>query len=227
MAELSEFIKATGLTQLDPELLEQALTHGSLDNRRSKQVNYQRLEFLGDRVLGLVIAETLYTRHPSLDEGALSARLNQLVSRATCAKVARNMNLPPLIRMGKQARDDGGRDSDNILGDVVESIIGAIYLDLGLDAANSFIIGQWDGQFDDSRQSDKHPKSALLEWAAANRRKAPEYIVTSRDGPDHAPTFTITARIANVGEAQGSGTNKQEAEKAAAAALLQILDQKK
>lgn len=226
MTERSDIAVILGIPVRDAALFQQALTHGSVGTRERRQADYQRLEFLGDRVLGLTAAETLYRRHPELDEGALSARLNVLVSRATCADVARQVGLAPMVQMGKQARDDGGRDSDNILGDVVEALIGAAYLDSGLDVAQEMIVRLWGNRFDQIAQSSKHPKSALLEWAAAHRRKPPEYTIINRDGPDHAPRFTVTARIARVGEASATGTSKQDAEKLAAAALLSQLEQK-
>lgn len=206
----------------DPALFIEALTHGSHGQKGSK--DYQRLEFLGDRVLGLVIATELYRRFPKESEGQLAARLNGLVTRDVCAEVARELALPPLVRLGKQARDDGGRDSANILGDIVESLIGALYLDGDMAAASDFVIANWGTRIGAVRDAPKHPKSALMEWAAANRRRPPEYRVVSRDGPDHAPRFTVAVAIHAVGEASASGTNKQEAEKAAALALLAQLE---
>ena len=210
-----------GHSPRDASLYVEALTHGSHGGR-----DYQRLEFLGDRVLGLTVAEELYRRFPKESEGKLAARLNSLVTRDMCADVARALNLPPLIRLGKQAREDGGRDSDNILGDVVEALIGALYLDHGWDVARSFVLGQWSDRIAAVAEAPKHPKSALMEWAAANRRKPPEYRVLSRSGPDHAPEFLVAASVLHAGEATASGSNKQEAERAAAAALLAQLTEK-
>lgn len=204
----------------DMSLFDDALTHGSLGGGR----DYQRLEFLGDRVLGLVIADALFARFPHEQEGQLSARLNGLVTRETCADVARDLGIAPLVRLGKQARDDGGRDSANILGDITESLIGALYLDAGLDAARRFILASWGERIGALKEAPKHPKSALLEWAAAHRRKPPEYAVVSRDGPDHAPRFTVAVAIRNAGEATATGASKQEAETAAARALLSQLE---
>lgn len=212
-------IKKLGIQPLNPELLLRALTHGSHDIRGMGK-DYQRLEFLGDRVLGLVIADILYHRFPHAKEGELSARLNQLVSRAICAEVGRAIDLGPYILLGKQARDDGGRDSDNILGDVVESLIGVVYVDAGMDAARRLVVRLWGDRFDVVASATKHPKSALLEWAAANRRKPPIFQITARDGPDHAPQFHVSVSIAHAGEASASGPSKQEAETAAASALL-------
>lgn len=210
----------TGHRPTDATLFTQALTHGSHGDR----ADYQRLEFLGDRVLGLIIAEALYRRFPRESEGALAARLNGLVSRVSCAEVARAITLGPHMRLGKQARDDGGRESDNILGDVIEALIGALFLDAGIDAARQFVMRHWEPKIGAVKTAPKHPKSALMEWAAAHRRKPPTYEVLDRSGPDHAPRFTVRANIAHAGEAQGHGTSKAEAEAAAAAALLAQLE---
>ncbi len=210
----------TGHRPADPALFIEALTHGSHGDR----ADYQRLEFLGDRVLGLIIADALYHRFPRESEGALAARLNGLVSRASCAEVARAIGIAPHMRLGKQARDDGGRESDNILGDVIEALIGALFLDAGLDAARSFVMKHWEEQIGATKSAPKHPKSALMEWAAAQRKKPPSYDVLHRAGPDHAPRFTVRASVPNAGEAEGEGTSKAEAEAAAAAALLARLE---
>lgn len=215
------FIASLGYVARDPGLFVQALTHGSHgEGNRKGGADYQRLEFLGDRVLGLVCAEALFTRHITAQEGELSHRLNRLVSRATCAEVARSINLAPQVRLGKQARDDGARDSDNVLGDVIEAIIGAIFIDSGLDAARQFILKHWGDRFNDAPADVRHPKSALLEWAAQHRHKPPVYAVVRRDGPDHAPRFTVSVTINKVGEASADGASKQEAEKNAASALM-------
>ena len=204
----------------DPALFHEALTHGSTGDAR----DYQRLEFLGDRVLGLIIADELFQRFPTENEGQLSARLNGLVTGDVCADVARALGIADLIRLGKQARDDGGRDSGNILGDVIEALIGALYLDAGMDAARRFIRSAWGDRVGALHVAPKHPKSALLEWAAANRCKPPEYFILARDGPDHAPRFTIAVSIAHAGEARADGNSKQDAETAAARALLAQLE---
>lgn len=221
MSDITTLAAILGHTPQDEALFVEALTHGSHGGKGAK--DYQRLEFLGDRVLGLVVAAELYRRFPRESEGQLSARLNGLVTGDVCADVARQLGLGPLVRLGKQARDDGGRDSGNILGDVTEALIGALFLDAGLDAAADFIIASWGGRIDAVRDAPKHPKAALMEWAAANRRRPPDYRVVSRDGPDHAPRFTVAVAIHNLGEATGIGTNKQEAERAAAIALLDTL----
>jgi ribonuclease III len=194
---------------------ERALTHGS-----QAAANYERLEFLGDRVLGLAMAEWLFERFADEPEGALSRRLNALVTGAVCADVARDIGVVPHLKLGKQAREDGAADSDNVLGDVMEALIGAFYLEHGLEAARAFIRRAWEPRIDAQPQAPKHPKSALQEWAAAHSRRPPEYEVVDRSGPNHSPRFTVKVSIGKLAEASGEGTSKQEAETAAAAALL-------
>jgi ribonuclease-3 len=195
----------------------EAITHGSLGSAS----DYQRLEFLGDRVLGLVIAEWLYETE-SDDEGRLSQRLNVLVSRQMCAQIARAEGLGPHIRLGKQARDDGGADSENILGDVMEALIGACFVLHGFEATRAMVRQLWSGAITGRAGTAKHPKSALQEWAAGNRRKGPEYRLVTREGPDHAARFTVEVSIKGVGEASAAGSSKQEAETAAAAEFLKV-----
>jgi ribonuclease III len=207
--------RITGHTPGNLDLYVQALTHGS-----SGKADYQRLEFLGDRVLGLTISAELYARYPDAPEGELSSRFNALVSGETCAVVARQLDLPALIELGPQALGDGGRHSDNIAADITESLIGALFIDAGLDAARSFILAQWEPMIAGQTAAPKHPKAALQEWALARGRRPPEYSITARDGPDHAPRFTIRVSIGKLAEASAEGTSKQAAEKAAAAALL-------
>jgi len=203
----------------DVSLFERALTHSS----RADAEDYERLEFLGDRVLGLAIAAWLYELFPDEPEGKLSRRLNVLVARETCADIARELGLGERIRLGKQARDDGACDSDNVLGDVVESLLGALYLDAGLDRAIAFVRATWDARVNEQDRAPKHPKSSLQEWAAANDRKAPVYSLESRSGPHHAPKFRVEVQIPGVGTASAEGLSKQEAETEAAKALLEQL----
>ncbi|MES2755523.1 MAG: ribonuclease III [Pseudomonadota bacterium] len=198
----------------DPALFERALTHGSRD-----AANYERLEFLGDRVLGLIVAEWLYAEFPGEPEGELSKRLNALVTGAVCADVARAIGVPTQLALGKQARDDGAADSDNVLGDVVEALIGALYLDHGFAAARSFVRANWAARVAGDAVAPQHPKSQLQEWAAAHRRAAPGYEIVDRSGPGHAPRFTVRVTVGR-DEASATGSSKQEAETAAAAALL-------
>jgi ribonuclease-3 len=219
METLEAWLEATlGHRPADPGLFERALTHSSLS-----EDNYERLEFLGDRVLGVTIADWLYGLFPDEPEGKLSRRLNVLVSRGICAEVGREIGVAAHMRLGKQALSDGAFESDNILGDTVESLIGALWLDGGLEAARAFIRAAWADRVDSRDRAPKHPKSALQEWAAANDRKPPAYSLVGRSGPHHAPTFVVTVSIRNVGEASAEGLTKQDAETAAAEALLEKL----
>ena len=219
MADLARWIEAqTGHRPADLALFERALTHSS----RSEE-NYERLEFLGDRVLGLAIAGWLYELFPTEPEGKLSRRLNVLVARSTCAEVARDLGLAAEMRLGKQARDDGAFESDNVLGDMVESLIGALWLEAGYEAAQAFIRKAWGERVGRHDSAPQHPKSVLQEWAAANNRRPPAYEVVGRSGPQHAPTFVIKVSIKGVGEAEAEGATKQDAETEAAQALLDRL----
>ena len=199
----------------DLALFELALTHSSIGEE-----NYERLEFLGDRVLGLAIAAWLYELFADEPEGKLSRRLNVLVSRVLCSEVARDIGVPERLRVNKQARDDGASDSDNVLGDVVEAMIGAVYLDAGFEAAEAVVQRLWASRVGELERAPKHPKSTLQEWAAANNRKPPVYELIGRSGPHHAPTFIVSVSIKGIGEARAEGTTKQDAETAAAEALL-------
>lgn len=208
-----------GVEPGDPALYHRALTHGS-----QAAENYERLEFLGDRVLGLVIAEWLYELFAGEPEGQLSKRLNALVTGPVCAGVARANGVAPRLKLGKQARDDGAADSDNVLGDVMEALIGALYLDHGLPAARAAIRKLWGDSVTTQARAPQHPKSALQEWAAAQNRRPPEYAIIDRAGPQHAPVFTVRVSIGKLAEASATGTSKQEAETAAALALLAQLE---
>ena len=211
-----DFIRQTlGHEPNDTAMFELALTHASAGGE-----NYERLEFLGDRVLGMVIARSLYERYPNEPEGKLSRRYNALVARETCAEIGRELGVPTLVRLGKQAREDRAGQSENVVGDVVESLIGALLLDGGLGAAETFILKAWGAYLDEQVRAPEHPKSTLQELAAARGLKAPVYEVVSRTGAHHAPVFTIRVSVAKLGEATAEGSSKQDAETAAAEALL-------
>jgi ribonuclease III len=218
--DLARFIANTLAYQpRDLSLFRMALTHSSTSTGES----YERLEFLGDRVLGLVVAQCLYERFPSEPEGSLSGRFNVLVARETCGEIGRGLGLPTWIKLGKQAREDGASQSDNVVGDVVEALIGALFVDGGLDAAQRFVRSAWSEKIDNQDSAPKHPKSALQELAAARGLAAPEYELIGRSGPPHRQRFTLRVIIPGAGEAEAEGSSKQEAETAAAAALLQRL----
>ena len=216
MTAVAAFVRdKLGHEPRDIALFELALTHSSVGPR-----SYERLEFLGDRILGLVIAHALYERYPNEPEGNLSKRYNGLVDRSTCAENGREIGVPSLIRLGKQAREDGASQSDNVVGDVIEALIGALYLDGGIEAARRFILKLWEPDLAEQRRAPQHPKSALQELAAAKGTNAPHYELISRTGAHHSPRFTIRVSVRSIGEADGEGASKQEAETAAASALL-------
>ncbi len=217
MSELREFLR--DVLDHDPKdigLFERAMTHSSVGKD-----SYERLEFLGDRVIGLAMARWLYERFANEPEGKLSRRYNVLVSRETCGEIGRELGLPALINLGKQAREDGANWSDNVVGDVVESLMGALFLDAGLEKAEAFIRKAWAPYLESQGKAPKHPKSALQELAAARNWSAPEYEVERKSGAHHAPRFTVRVSIRNIGEATAEGSSKQEAETAAATALLE------
>jgi ribonuclease-3 len=218
--EVASWVEAKlGHRPRDLALFERALTHSS----RPDAENYERLEFLGDRVLGLAIAAWLYELFPDEPEGKLSRRLNALVARETCAEVARELGLRGVVRLGKQARDDGAADSDNVLGDVVEGLIGALFLESGHEGASAFVRRAWGERVRGQSKAPQHPKSALQEWAAANNKRPPVYSLAERSGPHHAPRFRVEVEVAGTGKADAEGQSKQEAETEAAKALLEKL----
>ena len=206
-----------GRAPADPRPFERALTHGSQDT-----ANYQRLEFLGDRVLGLVVAEWLFELFPHEPEGRLNDRFHALVNGVTCAGVARDLGVRAHLKLGKQARDDGAFESDNVLGDAAEALIGAWYLEAGYDAARDFVRRAWGDRARKLAKAPQHPKAALQEWAAANNRKPPEYRVLDRSGPDHAPHYVVAVGVGR-DAAEAAGATKREAETAAARALMERL----
>lgn len=217
MIDIPPFVgEVLGGEPREPQLFERALTHGS-----HGRDTYERLEFLGDRVLGLIISAWLYERFPNEPEGKLSRRFNVLVARETCGEVGRAIDLPRFIRLGPQAREDRANMSDNVIGDVVEAIIGAIYLDGGLERAETFVKAQWTPFLDGQRKAPVHPKSELQEVAAEKRLGVPLYELVGRSGPHHAPRFRVKVSLGQHGEAEAEGASKQDAETAAAAALLE------
>ena len=215
MSELAAWVEATfDHTPNDPALFVQAVTHAS----RGGTGSYERLEFLGDRVLGLSMAEWLMERFPDEPEGLLSRRFNTLVSGVVCAEVAREIGAAEQVRLGKGAQATI-RDGDNILGDVMESLLGALYLEAGFDAARAWVRRHWANQLTDSDTARKHPKAELQEWALARNLGLPVYTSVGETGPEHLPSHTIALRVGgNASEATAS--TKREAETAAARALL-------
>jgi ribonuclease-3 len=216
LGESRRWLETLGFAVDDEALWIEALTHGSAGAPR----DYQRLEFLGDRVLGLAIAEWLYRREDG-GEGELAQRLNALVSRATCAGIARKIGLAAHIRLGRQASVDGAQASDNVLGDVMEALLGANFLESSFSATREIVRDLWADAVTGQAGRAKHPKSALQEWAAGNRRRPPEYAVVDRSGPDHAARFTVRVRVHNVGEAEATAGSKQDAETEAARLFME------
>lgn len=202
-------------------LLEQALTHSSaVSPARRTSRSYQRLEFLGDRVLGLVVADLLHTRFPDANEGELSRTLNSLVRKETCAETARELDVSPFLRLGDSEAKNGGAFKEAILGDVCEAIIGAIYCDGGYEPAYEFV-ETWFGKLIESAVSQRaDAKTALQEWAQGRGLEPPVYREVERTGPDHEPQFTVEAVIKGHESARAIGRSKKIAEHQAAEAFL-------
>ena len=202
----------------DKALAREALTHAStLDGAPGP--SYERLEFLGDRVLGLIMAEKLLADYAAEGERGLAPRFNALVNRGACARAARRADLGAALRLSSSEAAQGGAEKEQILGDACESVIAALFLDGGLDAARAFVLRFWDGEFDAVREAPRDPKTILQEWTAARKRKL-TYELVARTGPEHAPVFVVEARVEGLPPARGEGRAKREAERAAAAALI-------
>lgn len=182
--------------------------------------NNERLEFLGDRVLGLVCAERLWADYAGVGEDGLAPRLNAVVNRAACARAARRVGLGPALRLSPAEARSGGRDKEAILADACEAVIAALYIDGGLEAARRFVLDAFAEEFAGAARAPRDPKTALQEWAAAAFAAQPVYTLIRRTGPDHAPIFLVEARVAHLPPEQGEGASKREAERAAAKALL-------
>ena len=216
----SEPEQALGYRFRCPRLLEEALTHASLVRGRVRRSN-ERLEFLGDRVLGLVIARLLFEHYPEDPEGALGRRLSHLVSREVLAEVARGLGLGRWVRLSRGEEESGGRDNPGILADCLEAVIGAIFLDGGLEAAEGFVRHHWEERVRALARPPRDPKTELQEWAQGRGLPRPEYRLVAVEGPAHAPRFRIEVELAGFAPATGEGPNKRAAEQAAARKLLE------
>jgi ribonuclease-3 len=207
----------------DKALLERALTHSSAGGGGSgRPANNERLEFLGDRVLGLVIAEALVESDPKAEAGDLAKRFATLVSKAACARVGRALGIGAALRVAGGESRRGARDHDTLLGDACEALIAALRLEVGYDGAAGHVRRLWAPLLDEPIDpAAANPKSALQEWAAAHGRTPPSYRVASRSGPDHSPMFVVEVSVEGEAAAQGEGPSLQAAQKAAALALLQ------
>lgn len=220
-SERDELVAEMGYDFANPELLERALTHSSaLEGIRNGRKDNERLEFLGDRVLGLVVADMLIDAFPLAPEGELARRFNALVRREACADVAREIDLGAHLILGTSEHKAGGRHKEAILADACEALIAAIYRDGGLNAAGRFIRGKWETRLDNMVGIPRDPKTLLQEWVQARALPHPVYEVIERSGPDHAPEFTVRVNISKLASETGKGMNKRRAEQAAARAVL-------
>jgi ribonuclease-3 len=222
-ADLRAFEARIGHRFDAPDLLIEAVTHASMSS--TTRSDNQRLEFLGDRVLGLVMAQALLEADPGASEGALAPRFNALVRKETCADVAREIDLGAVVRLGRSEMVSGGRRKLALLGDAVEAVIAAVYLDGGFDAARDMILRLWADRIARVDADARDAKTALQEWAQARGLLPPEYIETDRSGPDHAPVFTISAQLSTGASAHATAGSKREAQQAAAKALMAKVEQ--
>lgn len=217
-AELKAFQQRIGHRFTEPSLLVRAVTHSSVAS--PTRADNQRLEFLGDRVLGLVMAEALLGEDTDATEGQLAPRFNALVRKETCADVAREIALGDVLRLGRSEMVSGGRRKQALLGDAMEAVIAAVYRDAGFESARDMILRLWGKRIGQVEADARDAKTALQEWAQARGMQPPRYIEVSRTGPDHAPVFTIAAQLDTGAGAEASAGSKRQAEQAAAQALL-------
>jgi ribonuclease-3 len=207
----------------DTSLLDRAMTHRSAAQGNAAAWSNERLEFLGDRILALVIVETLLERFPTAREGDLAPRLNALVSRDTCAIIGAEMGLGRFLIVDRSEKAGGVVSKPTLLANAVEAILGAIYLDGGLKPAEKFILKHWSQMLKANEVRPRDPKSALQEFVQGEGLPAPNYRHDSREGPDHAPVFTATVHVQGREPAVGTGPSKQDAEREAARAMLQMI----
>jgi len=222
-AELKAFCDRIGYQFAKPELLVRSMTHPSMSSPHRD--NNQRLEFLGDRVLGLVMSEALFKADMGAAEGVLAPRYNALVRKETCADVARQIELGSVLRLGRSEMKSGGRRKEALLGDAMEALIAAIYIDGGFDAARAVVLHLWGDRINQVEDDARDPKTALQEWAQARGETPPRYVEVERSGPDHQPTFTIEVQLSSGPTERASAGSKRHAEQAAAKALLQKVTQ--
>jgi ribonuclease III len=206
----------------DRDLAARALTHLSAPtpNTQGRLKSYQRLEFLGDRVLGLAIAQMLYESFPLASEGELSMRLATLVRRETCAEVAREWDVGPHVVLGPGEAQAGGRKKEAILSDICESLIGAVFIDAGFEAARLLIDRSWRARMHAVAEPERDAKTAIQEWAQGRALPAPTYVEIERTGPPHAPQFVMQVMLKGFDPAQGTAPSKRAAEQAAAKAFM-------
>lgn len=222
-ADLIAFSERIGHEFKQPELLIEAVTHASISS--TNRADNQRLEFLGDRILGLVMAEALLAADIDAREGVLAPRFNALVRKETCADVARQIDLGEVLKLGRSEMISGGRRKQALLGDAMEAVIAAVYIDAGFDAARDMILRIWGDRVHAVDDDARDAKSSLQEWAQARKLSPPKYKLLRREGADHAPMFTIVAVLDTGQRAEARAASKRQAEQAAAKALLEMVDQ--
>ncbi|WP_025898755.1 ribonuclease III [Sneathiella glossodoripedis] len=221
--DFKPLMKSLGHRFKNESLLHQALTHGSLIKGKGKKkrlADYERLEFLGDRVLGILIAEELYKRYKDAEAGQLSRRFNAQVQKSTLADIAKQIDLHKYVLISEELRASGGANNPSLLEDCIEALIAALYLDGGLKAAKTFVVKYWWPRFDAEHAARKDPKSALQEWAAKGGRGVPSYVVVEEKGPDHDPEFTVEVSVEGCKSQTATGPSKRQAEKLAAKLML-------
>ncbi len=221
-ADLRAFAGRVGHDFKKPDHLIRAVTHSSMSS--AHRDDNQRLEFLGDRVLGLVMAEALLKADLNATEGQLAPRFNALVRKETCADVARQIDLGAVLKLGRSEMKSGGRRKEALLADAMEAVIAAVYEDGDFEAARAVVLRLWGDRIHQVEADARDAKTALQEWAQARGEVPPAYIEVARSGPDHAPQFTIEARLASGPAEQATAGSKRQAEQAAAAALLKKVD---
>lgn len=221
-ADLAAFAARLGHEFRRPELLVRALTHPSLSS--PGRPDNQRLEFLGDRVLGLVMAEALLAADRKATEGQLAPRFNALVRKETCAEVARTIDLGAALKLGRSETMTGGRRKEALLADAMEAVIAAVYLDAGFEAARALVLRLWGDRLGRVEADARDAKTSLQEWAQARGLPPPAYVQVARTGPDHAPEFTIEARLSTGQSARAVAGSKRQAEQAAARELLEKVE---
>ncbi len=220
--ELKTFANRIGYTFKRPELLHRAVTHSSMSS--PTRDDNQRMEFLGDRVLGLVMAEALFMADKNATEGQMAPRFNALVRKEACADVAREFDLGAVLKLGRSEMLSGGRRKEALLADAMEAVIAAVYLDGGFDAAQMLVVRLWGARITQVDTDARDAKTALQEWAQARKFSPPAYVEAARTGPDHAPIFTIKAQLENGETEFASANSKRQAEQAAAKLLLDRLE---
>ncbi|MCA3509825.1 MAG: ribonuclease III [Rhodobacter sp.] len=217
-ADLLAFSGRIGHRFRQPDLLVRAVTHASISS--ATRPDNQRLEFLGDRVLGLAMAEALLRADSTATEGQLAPRFNALVRKETCADVAREIGLGEVLKLGRSEMLSGGRRKDALLGDALEAVIAAVYMDAGFEAAQAVVLALWGDRIAGVQADARDAKTALQEWAQARGLPPPVYLEQGRTGPDHQPVFTVEVRLENGALERAAAGTKRQAEQAAAKALL-------